>query len=104
VAVILGDPDAIIVPRGDFRVVPALIVEVVSPNETADDLDGKIEDFLRAGTVLVWVIHPLRRTVMIHRANGTISRLRDPADLTGEDVLPGFAVPLAAFLPRVPPA
>lgn len=104
VAVILGDPTTLVIPRGDFRIVPAVVVEVVSPNETADDLNDKIDDFLTAGTALVWVIHPTLRSVMIHRANGSVARLRDPADLTGEDVLPGFTVPLAAFLPPRPTA
>jgi Uma2 family endonuclease len=104
IAVIPGNPDTHRLTRGDSRTVPLLMVEVVSPNETADDLGAKIDDFLTAGTSLAWTVHPIRRIVTIYRSNGTLTLLRDPADLTGEDVLPGFAVPLAAFLPRVPAA
>lgn len=103
IAVIEANPDTYVLTRGDSRHVPVLVVEVVSPNETVDDLGDKIDDFLGAGTALAWAIEPVRRSVTIYRADGTLSRLRDPAELTGEGVLPGFAVPLAAFLPRVPP-
>jgi Uma2 family endonuclease len=104
VSVILCDPDTFVVPREDFRVVPALVVEVVSPNETVEELSGKVDDFLAAGTALAWVVEPIRRAVTIYRADSTVSQLRDPADLTGETVLPGFTTPLAAFLPRRPAA
>jgi Uma2 family endonuclease len=104
VSVILCDPAAFTVPRGHFRVVPDLVVEVVSPHDTVYDTDEKVHDFLRAGTKLVWVVNPVLRAVLIHRADGTLTRLQDPAELTGEDVLPGFTTPLAAFLPRGPAA
>jgi Uma2 family endonuclease len=104
VVVLLDDPTGFRAPRGDIRVVPAIVAEIVSPKERSEDTMGRIEDFLAAGTRLAWVVYPRRRSVFIYRPNGTANTLHDPADLTGEDVLPGFSVPLAAFLPRVPPA
>ncbi|MGL4424599.1 MAG: Uma2 family endonuclease [Gemmataceae bacterium] len=104
VSVILGDPDTISIPTGDFERVPDLVVEVVSPNEAHENLSQKIRDFRKAGTRLMWIIEPGLRSVTIERADGTITRLEEPAELTGESVLPGFSVALSAFLPRVIPA
>jgi Uma2 family endonuclease len=102
ISVILCDPAGFIPPRKNQRSAPDLVVEVVSPNDTVSDLDAKIHEFLQAGTKLVWVVNPETRTVLVRRADGTLQLLTDPAELTGEAVLPGFTTPLAAFLPRRP--
>jgi hypothetical protein len=39
---------------------------------------------------LIRVVNPNSRTVMVHRADGTVSRLREDDELSGEDVIPGF--------------
>jgi Uma2 family endonuclease len=101
VSVLLGDPVQIVVPPGDFLIVPSLVVEVVSPNETMNELTLKIEDFLATGTDLAWAVEPQLRMVFIPRADGTVTKLRDPATLSGESILPGFSIPLASFLPPV---
>ena len=100
VSVIVCDPRTFVIPREDFRVVPNLVVEVVSPNETVEGLNGKVVDFRRAGTALIWVIDPSTRSATITRGDGTMAQLFEPAELSGEDVLPGFTLPLAAILPR----
>jgi Uma2 family endonuclease len=104
ISVILCDPATFVPPRQNCRTAPDLAVEVISRRDTVYDLDRKVQDFLRAGTKLVWVVNPVLRTVLIRRADGTVQLLADPAELTGEGVLPGFASPLAAFLPRTPAA
>ena len=39
-----------------LEVVPELLVEVVSPSNTAADIDRKVTEYLEAGVSLVWVI------------------------------------------------
>src|SRR5262245_46942445 len=39
-------------PPGHFRVVPDLVVEAVSPNDEAEDLDQRIEEYLQVGVGL----------------------------------------------------
>ena len=104
VSVIDADPETFIPPQGDYPTPPILAVEVVSPRETVNDLLAKIDDFRRAGTPLFWVISPVLREITVHRRDGTVSVLREPDALSGEDVLPGFAVPLADIFPRRPAA
>ena len=75
----------------------------LSPKERADDLMEKVNDFRSANTPLIWVIHPRTRQATVYRADGTSSLLTDPAELSGEAVLPGFTLPLAAVLPPAAP-
>lgn len=57
---------------------PDVAVEVVSPNETAEDVREKVRDYLTAGTPLVWVIYPRTQEVVAHTPDGT--EYRDFAD------------------------
>jgi Uma2 family endonuclease len=43
--------------------VPQLVVEVLSPNDTLDEINEKIDTYLTAGVPLVWIVEPRRRTV-----------------------------------------
>jgi Uma2 family endonuclease len=87
------------VPKGDFHLVPDLAVEVVSPHDTVYALDEKVEEYLRVGVRLVWVVNPDTRTVLVHRPDGTVTKIRDSGELVGEDVLPGFRCAVTTFLP-----
>ena len=78
------------VPKGYIRIPPDLAVEVVSPNDLADDVDFKVEEYLAAGVSLVWVISPKAETVTVHRADGSVTKLHDTDELSGENLLPGF--------------
>ena len=73
---------------------PDLAVEVVSPNDTAADVREKVADYLSAGTRLVWLVYPRVRTVTIYRANGTVEERTVGQSLDGEDVVPGFSIPV----------
>lgn len=86
--------------EGYICIPPDLAVEVVSPKDTAYEVDKKITEYLDAGVALVWAINPDSRTVRIHRRDGSISRLREDGELSGEDVLPGFLCRLAKIFPE----
>jgi Uma2 family endonuclease len=77
-------------PEGHCRIAPDLAVEVTSPNDLFDKVEEKVEKYLTAGVRLVWVVNPPTRTVRVHRADGTVARLREADELSGEDVVPGF--------------
>jgi Uma2 family endonuclease len=76
--------------EGYNSVAPDLAVEVLSPNEVAYDVDKKIQEYLKAGVRLVWVVNPQSRTIEVHRIGGQGTILRESDELEGEDVLPGF--------------
>jgi Uma2 family endonuclease len=100
ISVIAGDPITYVAPfEGMLQVVPLLVVEVVSPKERAKELAEKINDFRSVNTPLIWVIYPEARQATIYRADGSTALITDPGELSGEGVLPGFTLPLAAVLP-----
>ncbi len=81
--------------QAEWRIAPDLAVEVISPNEDAQDAEQKLDEYLRAGVRLVWVAYLPTRNVWAYRPDGTARRYRSDDTLPGEDVLPGFAVRVA---------
>ena len=98
-------PDAAVVradrlpPRsertGYLDLVPDLVVEVVSPFDSQPEIDAKVGRYLAAGARLVWVAYPRRRSVRVHRPGREPVELGEGDVLDGEDVLPGFQLPVA---------
>ena len=77
---------------------PDLAVEVLSPVDRPGPVLAKVAAWLSAETRLVWVLDPDRRLARIYRADGSESLVTAEGSLDGEDVLPGFACPLASIL------
>jgi Uma2 family endonuclease len=77
---------------------PDLVIEVVSPSETAEDLDQKIREYLAAGAGVVWAIYPRARTVHVHKADGTVRIIGEDGLLEAPDLLPGWSVRVADCL------
>lgn len=79
--------------HGLWRMGPDLAVEVISPSNTWTEIQQRVDEYLGAGTLAVWVVDPPTRTVTAYRPGAEARRLDASADLTDE-VLPGFRVPL----------
>jgi Uma2 family endonuclease len=74
---------------------PDLAVEVISPSDRMSDLEEKVEQYLALGVPLVWVFHPRERTVTVRRPRRAPRVLRDGDVIDGEEILPGFRLPVA---------
>ena len=72
--------------------VPTLIVEILSPSNTIEDIDEKIDVYQKAGVPLIWVIDPHARTVTIYRLEAEPELFNVTQELTAEPFLPGFRV------------
>ena len=81
--------------RGFLRLAPDLAVEVLSPDQTAAEMDERMADYLAAGTRLFWVIDPFRRTVAVYSREAPVRWAREGDLLDGGDVVPGFTTPVA---------
>jgi len=79
--------------------VPDLAVEIVSPNDTADEVERKVRMYLNAGTKLVWAVYPELRQVIVHHPDGTSKLVDENGLLDGGDVLPGLNLPVKEILP-----
>ena len=86
---------------GHTPIAPDLAVEVIAPNDSADEIDEKIEDYLAAGVRLIWVVCPRTRTVTTYHQDGSSQRLRATDKLSGEGVVPGFEYLVADLFPVV---
>lgn len=75
--------------------VPILAVEILSPNDTQQEINDKLDEYLDAGVKLVWIIDPRRRTVTVHRPGARPKMVNEDEELTGEPNLPGFRVAVA---------
>jgi len=80
---------------GLLKFAPDLAIEVLSPSETASELEEKLDDYLFSGTQLIWVADPIRRTVMIVAADAPVRWLREADTLDGGTVVPGFTCPVS---------
>ena len=81
-------------PRGYIDGPPDLAVEIVSPGDTAEDIEAKVQDYLTYGTRLVWVMQPRTRTVTVYHPDGRARVLRGEDALDGEEVVPSFTLAL----------
>jgi Uma2 family endonuclease len=83
---------------GFLELAPDLVVEVLSPGDRAGETLTKVGDWLNAGTPLVWIVDPERRAARVYRHDGSMTVVSECELLEGEDMLPGFACPLASIL------
>ena len=93
-------PDVCLVagPRPAGRIVtepPFLVVEVLSPDDRASDLQEKVDDYLRLGIRCVWVVNPKGPRAFVHTLDGS----REARDGVLRTVDPVVTVPLADVLP-----
>lgn len=82
-------------PEGYIKVAPDIAVQVVSPNETYEEVEAKVAEYRSADVKLVWVISPHSKTVLVRRLDGTCAEVGEAGTLSGEDVLPGFTCAVA---------
>lgn len=80
--------------RGFAEGAPDIVVEVISPSNTASEMQNKVRDWIDAGARLVLVVYPDTRSVNVIRS------LQERESLTEEDIL-DFAPVLPSFTCRV---
>lgn len=81
---------------GFLDVVPELVVEILSREHAHIDMREKVAEYLKAGVLLVLVLDPDTRTIVAHRPDASISRYATSDSVPCDDVLPGFALSVAA--------
>lgn len=76
---------------------PLLAVEILSPNDTQQEVTAKLLDYLAAGVGVVWVIDPDFQTVRVHEPGQPLRLYNDTQTITAEPHLPGFSAQVADF-------
>jgi len=82
-------------PLGFFQGAPDLAVEVLSPGDRASEVTAKVQDWLDAGSSVVWVVDPQTNTVSVYQGRGEATILRSGDALTGGELIPGLRIAVA---------
>lgn len=91
-------------PRVDWwSVAPDLVVEVVGPYDLTHSSLAKVQECFAAGVRQVWLVFSNVEQVYVYTAPATVRILNRADTLTADDVLPGFAVPVADLFPPAEP-
>ena len=77
--------------------VPDLVVEVVSPSDSAREANERALMWKGFDVRLVWMLFPDTRTVDVYGEGGSVTTLGEVDSLDGGDVLPGFSCSVSAI-------
>jgi Uma2 family endonuclease len=89
-------------PIGFLDGAPDLAIEILSPTNTIEEIDSKLAEYFENGARLVWVINPNQHHVLVYRSAQEPDRLLKSADfLDGEEVVPGFTLPVADLFQKL---
>jgi Uma2 family endonuclease len=77
---------------------PDFAIELLSSTDGLRDTQAKMQEYLVNGLRLGWLINPKSKQVEIYRPGQPVEILQNPASLSGENVLPGFALDLTEIL------
>jgi len=80
---------------GFWPLAPDLAVEIISPSETAASVQAKVQDYLAAGTQLIWLVYPDSTVVVEYQPPAQIRQYGREDSLEGGTVIPGFQYALA---------
>jgi Uma2 family endonuclease len=67
-------------PTGWFPGAPLLAIEVVSPSNTAKDMQLKVKQYLEGGALEVWLVYPDTRTLYVYSAGRRDPRVFEEGD------------------------
>ena len=80
------------------RVPPDIVVEVISPSESALRVERRKEAYLRFGVQEVWLIYPENQYIYVHTEAGV--ERRHPCDSLKTPLLPGWSVEVNQIFQR----
>ncbi|WP_392532419.1 Uma2 family endonuclease [Nostoc sp. C117] len=103
-------PDAAFVAKGRLpegwdreedkfiNLAPDFVIEIRSKNDSLAKLKTKMEEYIANGVQLGWLIDSKNQQALVYRRDGSITQYPATAILSGEDVVPGFSLPLKKLL------
>ena len=77
---------------------PDFVVELRSASDSLTELQEKMKEYIQNGASLGWLIDRKNKQVEIYRPDRDVEVVKNPINLSGEDILPGFVLDLIAIL------
>jgi Uma2 family endonuclease len=81
VVVVSGRPDEQILTRP-----PLVCIEILSPEDTISRTNTRVQDYLKFGVPVVWVVDPRERKVWVYRPNAAVEEAQNSVKLEGTDI------------------
>ncbi|MEB3231207.1 MAG: Uma2 family endonuclease [Leptolyngbyaceae bacterium] len=75
-------------------IAPDFVIELRSATDSLTMIQAKMQEYLVNGVRLGWLINPQDQTVEIYRFGQSVEVRQNIAQVSGEDVLPGFTLDL----------
>jgi len=75
--------------------VPTVAIEVLSPNDTTEDIKEKVDVLREAGVPHIWIANPYDQTVTVYRPGVRPQMFNADQEIVAEPHLPGFRVLVA---------
>ena len=81
-------------PKGFLEVAPELVVEIMSPSDTWQAVQEKLEEYLAIGVEQVWIVEPDNRSLSVYTATTEIRRYSGEEIFIAEGLLGGLEISL----------
>lgn len=78
--------------RSILDCVPDLVIEIVSPNDAAEQVMRRVGQHLTHGSRAVWVIYPVERKIFAYGPNDEVRVFGVGKNLEASALLPGFSI------------
>jgi Uma2 family endonuclease len=96
--------DRLLPEIGDWRIVPDLAVEVVSPNDVFQDVLSKMREYFNAGVSQVWIVLPTDHEIYVYDSPTNPHVLTAADELDGGALLPGLRLAVGSLFQGQPSA
>jgi len=80
---------------------PNLVVEVLSPGNTRQEMQRKLIEYFDTGSTLVWYVDPRTRTVRVFGSPANVETLGEGDTLDGGNLLPGFQLAVSTIFAQL---
>ncbi|MDJ0798765.1 MAG: Uma2 family endonuclease [Calothrix sp. MO_167.B12] len=73
---------------------PDFVIEILSPNDSLKRTQNKMQEYMKNGCRLGWLINRKKQEVEIYRLGQEVEVVTLPQIISGENILPGFVLNL----------
>ncbi|MGL4420322.1 MAG: Uma2 family endonuclease, partial [Gemmataceae bacterium] len=72
-----------------------LAVEILSPSDTQQAVDEKVQVYLKTGVQLIWIVNPVQQTITAYQPKQVPLFFTIKDSMTAPEILPGCALSMA---------
>ena len=96
-------PGRVIPEAAVWGIAPDLAAEIISPGNTREEMDRKLQDYFDAGVRQVWYAHPYGKEICVYSSVDSFKTVGEGGRLSVLDILPGFELDVQAFFTKPAP-